>query len=386
MNQTISFLNQKEVIQKCKQNDYSAQIEVYNSYKNLLYNSCFKILQRREDAEDMVQDAFIKGFQKVGQVKDDVNLAAWFRRIAINLCFDKLRKDKNIFLLDDSKEIEAEFIETEFDEAEEFSVDIIKECINKLKEKYRVILVLYLIEDYNHREISEILKINESTVRNQYARGKGQLIELFKNIQIMNLKEHIQQHKNEFDSEEMSTKSEVLFKEKLQKELHSVKKTKVVYLRFIAVAASIVLVFSVILWNQDSEVSVKTAEVLNYLEDASAGKRLEGVYKFDEEFKNEDSKIIETLLKILHKDENANVKIATVDALLKFPSNDSVRINLITALENEKTPLVQIKIIKSLSFLRENRAQKTLEEIINNEETFPIVKSNATLAMNQLKQ
>lgn len=67
----------------------------------------------------------------------------------------------------------------------------------------------------------------------------------------MNLKEHIRQHKNEFDSEEMSTKSEVLFKEKLQKELHSVKKTKVVYLRFIAVAASIVLVFSVILWNQE---------------------------------------------------------------------------------------------------------------------------------------
>lgn len=202
----------------------------------------------------------------------------------------------------------------------------------------------------------------------------------------MNLKEHIQQHKNEFDSEEMSTKSEVLFKEKLQKELHSAKKSKVVYLRFISVAASVVLVFSVIFWNQDSKVSLETAEVLNYLEDASAGKRLEGVYRFDEEFKKEDFKIIETLIKILHTDENANVKIATVDALLKFPSNDNVRTNLVTALENEKTPLVQIKIIKSLSYLRENRAQNTLEEIINNEETFPIVKSNATLAMNQLKQ
>jgi hypothetical protein len=202
----------------------------------------------------------------------------------------------------------------------------------------------------------------------------------------MNLKEHIQQHKNEFDSELISATSEVAFKEMLQKELHRTKKPKVVYLRFVSVAASIVFVFSVIFWNQNSEVSVKTAEVLNYLEDASAGKRLEGVYKFDEEFIKEDSKIIKTLLKILHTDENANVKIATVDALLKFPSNDNVRTNLITALENEKKPLVQIKIIKSLSFLRENRARKTLEEIINNDETFPIVKSNATLAMNQLKQ
>ena len=61
----------------------------------------------------------------------------------------------------------------------------------------------------------------------------------------MSLKEHIQQHKNEFDSEEMSTQSEVLIKEKLQQELHQTKKKKVIYLRFIAVAASIVLVFSV---------------------------------------------------------------------------------------------------------------------------------------------
>ena len=202
----------------------------------------------------------------------------------------------------------------------------------------------------------------------------------------MNLKEHIQHHKNEFDSEKMSIKSANLFKEKLQQELHQPKKQKVVYLRFVAVAASIALLFTVFIWNQNQEESAKTTEVLSYLEDESAGKRLEGVYKFDEEFVKEDAKIIKTLLKILHTDSNANVKIATIDALLKFPSNEKVRTNLISALEKEKTPLVQIKIIKSLSTLRENRAQETLEEIIKNKETFPIVKSNATLAMNQLKQ
>ncbi|WKD86845.1 hypothetical protein KCTC32516_02225 [Polaribacter huanghezhanensis] len=202
----------------------------------------------------------------------------------------------------------------------------------------------------------------------------------------MNLKEHIQQHKNEFDSEKMSATSEVLFKKKLQAALHQPKKLKEMYLRFIAVAASIVLVFSIFFWNQNSGVSAETKEVLSYLKDESAGKRLEGVYKFDDEFKKEDSKIINTLIQILHNDTNANVKIATIDALLKFPSNDNIRINLITALEKEKTPLVQIKIIKSLSFLREHRAQKNLKKIINNNETFPIVKSNATLAMNQLKQ
>lgn len=171
-------MNQKDIIQKCKQNDYTAQIEVYNTYKNLLYNSCFRILKSREDAEDLVQDAFIKGFEKIHQVHNDVNIAAWFRRIAINLCFDKIRKEKNIFSIEDSKEIESELEEFEFENTEEISIDYIKECINKLKEKYRVIVVLYMIEEYNHREISEILQINESTVRNQYARGKNQLITL----------------------------------------------------------------------------------------------------------------------------------------------------------------------------------------------------------------
>mgnify|MGYP006000539583 FL=1 len=92
------------------------------------------------------------------------------------------------------------------------------------------------------------------------------------------------------------------------------------------------------------------------------------------------------MIKILHEDANVNVKIATIDALLKYPTNEKIRTSLVSALEKEKTPLVQIKIIKSLGFLKENRAQKPLENIINNKQTYPIVKNNATLAMNQLKQ
>ena len=92
------------------------------------------------------------------------------------------------------------------------------------------------------------------------------------------------------------------------------------------------------------------------------------------------------LLKILEKDDNANVKIATIDALLKFPKNEQIRQSFIKALEKEDVPLVQIKLIKAVSFLRENRAQKPLEKIINNEQTFPIVKNNATLAMVEIKK
>ena len=202
----------------------------------------------------------------------------------------------------------------------------------------------------------------------------------------MNLKEHLQHHREELDTQEMSFNSEAIFKDKLNAEMHQPKKGKVRYLRFISVAASVTLVLSVFFWMQNTEVSAETKEVLACLTDESAGTRLSGVYKFDDEFIEEDSRIINTLVKILHDDANANVKIATIDALLKYPTNEKIRTSLITALEKEETPLVQIKIIKSLSFLKENRAQKPLEKLINNKQTFPIVKSNASLAMAQLKQ
>ena len=179
------FLNQKEIIQQCKENKYSAQLEVYNSYKNMLYSSCVRILKSREDAEDIVHDAFIKGFQKIHQVSDEVNLGAWFRRIAVNIALDKIRKEKKTVWVEETKELEAQVDEVEvgFDNAEDFSIETIKECIHSLKDKYRVILILYLIEDYNHREISEQLELNESTVRNQYARGKSKLVALLQKQQ-----------------------------------------------------------------------------------------------------------------------------------------------------------------------------------------------------------
>ncbi|MFK8060347.1 MAG: HEAT repeat domain-containing protein, partial [Polaribacter sp.] len=172
-----------------------------------------------------------------------------------------------------------------------------------------------------------------------------------------------------------------------KEKLHQPKKQRVFNLKFISVAASIALIISAFVWlNNNEEFSKEKKILLANLEDNSAGKRLEGVYAFNDDFVKEDTKIIKTLIGILHKDNNANVKIATIDALLKFPKNEKIRTNLVIALEKEETPLVQIKLIKALSFLRENRAQKSLENIINNEQTYPIVKNNATLAMVEIKK
>lgn len=203
----------------------------------------------------------------------------------------------------------------------------------------------------------------------------------------MKLKEFIQEHKADFSNEKISKKADVSFEKLLQKELHQPKKQRIIYLKYISIAACFAIVFSIGYWfvKQENNTSAQNL-LLASLDDVSAGKRLEGVYAFNDDYKKEDDRIITRLIEIIHKDENANVKIATVDALLQFPSNENIRKNLIKALENEDKPLVQIKLIKALSILRENRAQKPLEKIINNEQTYPIVKNNASLAMVEIKK
>lgn len=203
----------------------------------------------------------------------------------------------------------------------------------------------------------------------------------------MKLKSFIEKHKEEFNQEKISKKADISFENLLKEKMHQTKKQKVVYLKYISIAACFTLVFVALIWFQNQEKTSKEQQLLlANLTDNSAGKRLEGIYKFNDDYKKEDDRIIKKLIEIIHKDENANVKIATVDALLEFPENEKIRKSLIEALENETKPLVQIKLIKALSILRENRAQKPLENIINNEQTFPIVKNNATLAMAEIKQ
>ncbi len=153
-------------------------MQVYNLYKHMLYNVSWRIFRNRQDAEDAVHDVFIKGFQKIHQLKDDANLGAWLKRIAINHSLDIIRKRKQIWI--DDVEIVDTDVEEPFDEDDSISIDFIKQCVDRLDEKYRIILILYLFENYTHIEISKHLKIKESTVRNQYRRGKIKLLQLIK--------------------------------------------------------------------------------------------------------------------------------------------------------------------------------------------------------------
>jgi hypothetical protein len=203
----------------------------------------------------------------------------------------------------------------------------------------------------------------------------------------MDLQKHIQDHRSEFDEHKVSLDADVSFEALLKKELHQPKKGRVVYMKYFAVAASVALLVTTAMWFYDiQQEAERRTEIISNLEDTSTGTRLEAVYEFSDDFKKEDQQILDVLIEKLLNDDNANVKIAIVDALLEFPKNEKVRMSMIQALKKETNPNVQIKLIKALRTLREARAKEPLEEIIKDDTTFDIVKSNATLAMADLKK
>ena len=158
-------------------------MQVYLMYKDMLYNVSFRIIKNAQDAQDTVHDGFIKAFQNISKLENDLNLGPWLKRIVINCSLDVLRQRKKLGWLQESYELPETEEEEEVDTYKDFTfkVEEVKKAIHTLKDKYRIIIVLYLIEDYSHREIAEQLGLKESTVRNQYIRGKRLLKQQLQN-------------------------------------------------------------------------------------------------------------------------------------------------------------------------------------------------------------
>lgn len=175
---------QSSIIEKCKQNDRKAQMQLYNQYCQGMYIVAKRFLKQDAEAEDMVQEAFIKAFYKLHQYQAEVTFGAWLKRIVINTCIDALKsKNQQMVALE---EVHLKVVDTDENDKwlvdDAVTLDDIKEAILKLSEKYRYVVMLYIMEGYDHQEISEILKISEVASRTQLYRGKLQLQERLKQV------------------------------------------------------------------------------------------------------------------------------------------------------------------------------------------------------------
>ena len=146
-----------------------------------MYSICLRIINNETEAEDVMQEAFLNAFKKIDTYKGEVSFGAWLKRIVINRSLDVLKKRKVKF--EEINEKTNQIADYQM-EIKEVNVQLIKDAIQKLPDGYRVVLSLYLIEGFDHEEISEILGISNSNSRTQFLRAKNKLRELLKDTEV----------------------------------------------------------------------------------------------------------------------------------------------------------------------------------------------------------
>lgn len=165
------------LIEECRKGSARAQFRLYNQYCKAMYNLAYRILNNREDAEDMLQETFIECFRSIDSFRFESTFGAWLKRIMVNKCINHIKK----------KKIDLTLCETlpavidEEDEEVKYDTGKIFKSIELLPDGYRIILTLYLLEGYDHGEISQILGISESTSKSQYSRAKEKLRTILSN-------------------------------------------------------------------------------------------------------------------------------------------------------------------------------------------------------------
>jgi len=174
----------QDLINECMRGDQQAQFRIYKLYYKSMYNTSLRILNDTLEAEDVIQEAFLSAFEKIGTYRQEVSFGAWLKRIVINRSLDHLKKRKMVFepveekfdMADESGQENGSLTEEELLE----KLEIIRNAIDSLPDGYRIILSLYLLEGYDHDEIAGIMNISPSTSRSQYARARKKLLEIIR--------------------------------------------------------------------------------------------------------------------------------------------------------------------------------------------------------------
>ena len=148
--------------------------ELYNLFSSTMFNICIRMTGNRQEAEDIVQESFIKAFESLRQLKDGRMFGGWLRKIVINNCIRHIKRRTDLRQLSAAGDIaddnDAEWLKQTANAA-------LHNSIKNLPEGCRQIFLLYASEDYTHKEIGVLLSISESTSKSQYLRAKKLLKE-----------------------------------------------------------------------------------------------------------------------------------------------------------------------------------------------------------------
>jgi len=167
------------LVAECKQGSKKACFELYRLYSKAMLNVAFRIVGNVDEAEDVLQDAFVDAFNRIRDFRQETTFGLWLKQIVVHRAINMLRKRKlEMVALGDDQLDNIPDEESEDDGDIQYKVAQVKESIKELPDGYRVVISLYLLEGYDHEEIGQILNISENTSRTQFLRAKRKLNEI----------------------------------------------------------------------------------------------------------------------------------------------------------------------------------------------------------------
>lgn len=160
---------EKRLIRKLKKGNEKAYIELLDIYGNRLLKTCYLILKDESDAEDVVQETFLKVFRQIDSFKGNSSLYTWIYRIALNLCKDKMKARKEFIIYEDTIESDDRVEDTVIND---INREILREKLSKLNPIYNEVLILFYFEELSIKAICEILEEKEGTIKSRLSRGR----------------------------------------------------------------------------------------------------------------------------------------------------------------------------------------------------------------------
>lgn len=175
--------DEKMLVRDCIRGRETAQKALYELYSSRMMGVCFRYVRNRPDAEDILQEGFLKVFKNIGQYSGSGSLEGWIRKIMVRCAIDFLKKNR--FMPENWDQQLMENLLPENPQPVDDQGDELLQILHKLPNGYKTIVNLYAIEGYSHKEIGEMLGIAESTSRSQFTRAKETMIRLSKQLKKM---------------------------------------------------------------------------------------------------------------------------------------------------------------------------------------------------------
>ncbi len=167
----------ESLLRRCLLGDPMAQMKVYDRYYHAMYNTAFRILGNGMEAEDIMQESFLSAFTKLDTFKGDATFGTWLKRIVVNNSIRAYREKKR-FPTEDLGPIVHKVAEDDvlaYNEDTGEKARIVLQAIGKLKENYRILLTLSLVEGYDYQEIGRIMNMGYGNCRTMLSRAKERL-------------------------------------------------------------------------------------------------------------------------------------------------------------------------------------------------------------------